>query len=99
MPDTTPQRLNAIKRLAYLPAYHLAGMDIVRDLLAMIDALEAQIRDLTKPEEDMKPAAQLEIRPCPRCGRGWWRFPSTPTICEYCQVEAKTNSAGTVSLP
>lgn len=27
---------------------------VVTDLLAMIDALEAQVRDLTKPEEDVR---------------------------------------------
>lgn len=53
MPDTSPQRLEQIKRCARNGAYGY-GRDAVTDLLAMIDALDAQVRELTKPEEDVR---------------------------------------------
>lgn len=67
MPDTTPQNLKMIRdyveiRSQFNPA-RLRGVDrMLADALAMIDALEGQIRDLTRPEEDVKPDPY-----CTRC--------------------------------
>lgn len=57
-----------------LDAFHIAV-----DLLAMVDALEAQVRDLAQPEEEFNPVhlnawGQTDPDPaCPRCGgHGWY---------------------------
>lgn len=83
-PDTSPRRLAECRFIAKMndgvtinenPYWH-----VVTDLIAMVDAMEAQVRDLTKPEEEFHPVhlnawAKTEPDPaCHRCqGRGWYK--------------------------
>lgn len=89
MPDTTPQNLKMIRdyveiRSQFNPA-RLRGVDrMLADALAMIDALEAQIRDLTKPEEDVPTGLDPN---CPGChGRGYieWKTVTATGITVEC---------------
>lgn len=105
-PDTTPQNLKMIRDYVEIRSQfdlaRLRGVDrMLADALAMIDALEAQIRDLTRPEEDVAPGPQLgPDGRCLLCGAITLELTQEssvwlpPKVCPNCK-----NPKRTVSLP
>lgn len=81
-PDTSPARLTRIRGMRdHFGNWPISVLSAAAtDLLAMVDALEAQVRDLTKPEEEFQPLhlnQWAKTKPdidCPRCyGCGYWQ--------------------------
>lgn len=87
-PDTSPQRLQMTRDYIALrmgfEAKRIRGVDrMIVDLIAMVDALEAQVRDLTQPEDELLPG----WAPCRRCARQTIQCGRNAPFCENCTVK------------